>query len=73
MLQPLMAKHSCGINKNLLLSPSPHRVSKYEFLSSYVRRKYLPIALGLNIIKYILNNLHACLFIIMKIIAKIIV
>ena len=32
---------------------------------------YPPFALGLKIIKYVLNNVYVCLFIVMKIIVKI--
>ena len=34
---------------------------------------YLPIVIGFDIIKYVLDNLHVCLFIVTNIIAKIIV
>ena len=67
-----MVTHSCGINKKMLLfSHSTDKVSKYTILGVVMLSPiYLPFALGLNIIRYILNSIYACQFIVTKIIAK---
>ena len=48
-----MINHSCGIDKNLLFSPSTDIVSKYNFRVVMFSRFYLPFAIGLNIIRYV--------------------
>ena len=46
-----MVKHSCGVNKNLPLQHKEYQ--NINFTVVIISHNYLPIALGLNIIKYV--------------------
>ena len=46
-------------------------VSKYKFRVVMLSRIYLSLALGLKIIKYVLNNSYVCPFIFINFYAKI--